>query len=65
MHNQRENLSDRLLEFAANTIQLCEKLNLKFAFCNLQYAFASMSNLTLLPNSFTFSSRNIEESANW
>jgi four helix bundle protein len=27
MHNQRENLSDRLLEFAANTIQLCEKLN--------------------------------------
>jgi four helix bundle protein len=27
MHNQRENLSDRLLEFAANTIQLCKKLN--------------------------------------
>ena len=27
MHNQRENLSDRLLEFAANTIQMCEKPN--------------------------------------
>jgi four helix bundle protein len=27
MQNQRENLSDRLLEFAANTILLCEKLN--------------------------------------
>ena len=27
MQNQRENLSGRLLEFAANTILLCEKLN--------------------------------------
>ncbi|MBM4298206.1 MAG: four helix bundle protein [Deltaproteobacteria bacterium] len=27
MQNQREDLSDRLLEFGANTILLCEKLN--------------------------------------
>jgi four helix bundle protein len=27
MHNQRETLSDRLLEFAANIILLCESLN--------------------------------------
>jgi four helix bundle protein len=27
MQNQRENLSERLLEFAANTIRLCEKLD--------------------------------------
>jgi four helix bundle protein len=27
MQNQRENLSDRLIEFAADTILLCDKLN--------------------------------------
>jgi four helix bundle protein len=27
MHNQKENLSDRLLEFAAKIVLLCEKLN--------------------------------------